>query len=171
MILERIVKQTVEAIQFDGSNLKEVYDFICEHRGNANDLTFEELQKNCRPEEIPLDVSSDLEVYSLEKAFDEKWSEEFEAWKDYSEDHPYEKMEDHPEVFPVEAYNDWRKIRLYRQDWRKGELYHIYLTDGGYCRLIGICKGDWFTDNGEPVEHRSDECFKSLYMDRGWKEA
>ena len=171
MTLERIVKQTVEVIQFDGANIKEVYDFICMHRGNANNITFEELLRNRRPEEIPLDVNTCLASYDMECNLKEKWSEVIEAWKDYRSDHPYEDMDDYEKGLPAEFVRDQRILSLYQQGWRPNELYHFYLTEGNFCRLIGICKGDWFTNDGEPVEHYSDGSFKSLYMDCGWKEA
>lgn len=170
MVFERIVRHTFEAIQFDGSNLREVYDFICKHHGNANDVTFEELQASCRPKEIPLNISSGIEYYDLEKKFNEKWKDVLDEWREYESMHTYTNMEDHPEMIPAECLEDRRIMRLYNQDWRRDELYHFYLTDGEFCRLIGICKGDWFTTYGNPVEHCCDEGFKCLCEDKGWKE-
>lgn len=165
---ERIVKHTFDAIQFDGSNLKEVYEFICEYGGNANDVTFEEFQNSCRPKEIPLNVSSGIEYYSLEEEWKEKWKKFLEEWRKYENMHTYAKIEDHPEIVPSECIEEYRILKLYSQDWRRDELYHFYLTVVERCRLIGICLGDWFTTYGDPVEHCSDESFKSLYKD--WNE-
>lgn len=169
MTFERVVRQTFDAIQFDGNNLKEVYDFICKYGGNANHVTFEALLKDCRPDEIPLDVSSGLEVYDMERAFKERWKETLNGWRDYRRDHPYETMEDYEKDLPVEFIRARRTLNLYQQDWRRGELYHFYLNDGDYCRLIGICKGDWFTTDGNPIKHCSEGYFKSRCADEGWK--
>ena len=169
MIFERVVRQTFDAIQFDGSNLKEVYDFICANHGNANHVTFDELLENHRPDEIPLDVSSGLESYDMERNLKEKWSEEIKAWKDYRSEHPYGDVDDYERDLPAEFVRDQRILNLYQQDWRPNELYHFYLTDGDYCRLIGICKGDWFTTDGNPIKHCSEGYFKTCCEDEGWK--
>lgn len=173
MTFERIVKQTFEAIQFDGTNLKEVYDFICEHDGNANEVSFEELMNDCsRPKEIPLDVSSSIEAYSMEKNFKEKWKDKIKEWKDYKDDHPYEDMKNHLEIVPEEFLNERRLLTLYEQDWRKGELYHFYISDGDmYCRMVGISKGDWFTTTGNKIDNFSESSFSSYLEDGSWKEA
>lgn len=170
MTFERIVRHTFDAIQFNGNNLKEVYEFICENGGNANDVTFEEFQASCRPKEIPLDVSSSIEYYTLEKEWKEKWKDVLDEWRKFEDMHTYVNMEDHPEIVPPECIKERNLVRLYSQDWRRDELYHFYLTDGEFCRLVGICVGDWFTTYGDPVEHCSDEGFKSLCEDRGWKQ-
>ena len=162
MTFERIVRHTFDAIQFNGNNLKEVYEFICENGGNANDVTFEEFQASCRPKEIPLDVSSSIESYYLEKNFKEKWKDELEAWRKNF-------WEDESKFLPPECIEERRILKLYQQDWRRNELYHFYLNNGDYCRLIGICKGDWFTTYGNPVEHYRDKGFKSFCEDKGYK--
>lgn len=169
MTFERVVRQTFDAIQFDGSNLKEVYDFICANHGNANHVTFDELLENHRPDEIPLDVNSGLEAYDMERNFKERWRETLNGWRDYQRDHPYKSLDDYEKDLPVDFIRDRRLVRLYRQDWRENELYHFYLTSGEFCKLIGICKGDWFTTDGGPIKHCSEGYFKSLCEDDGWK--
>ena len=66
MQLTRVIKQEVDCIQYDGTNIKEVYDFINEHHGNANEITFEDfIKNNKRPDDCPIDKNCSKEEYSF----------------------------------------------------------------------------------------------------------
>ena len=61
--MSRVIKQERDCIQYTGDNLREVYDFINEHNANANEVTFEELLADKRPESIPMDKYGSIPIY------------------------------------------------------------------------------------------------------------
>lgn len=161
MTFELVIRNTFEAIQFDGNNLREIYDFICKYHGNADEISFEELQeKHCRPNEIPLDIDSTLNLREMEDEFEEKWKDELRVWREicckYICTVP-------AKYLPPECIDNKRMLELYRQGWKTGEMYHFFLKrKEGYSELIGICKGDWFTNQGNWIKHYSEHAFESL---------
>lgn len=54
MVMTRVIQQVKCCIQYNGLNIKEVFNFIDEHHGNANEITFEEFVKECRRPEDPV---------------------------------------------------------------------------------------------------------------------
>lgn len=165
-IFRRVVIQEFSAIQYDGTNLKEVYDFFCKHHANANDRTFEELQEepyNKRPSQIPLDIEGGPFV-------DKMWAD----WKARNKTalealHASHSTNDAAFLTP-EAIEERKLIHSLDWDWRKGEEYHFYVsTPGDRCRMIGVCKGDWFYMRGGYVEVDSGAAFKTYLEDNGYK--
>lgn len=160
MVYEKQIIKQIDTIQFDGSNIKEVFDFICKYKGNANDIKFEELEK--RPDIIPLDVDSSSLYYKLNKELSLKYQDQIEKYKLAS---IYANEED---FFPKEFFKERETLRLYEQDWRRNELYHIYLDSGNdRCHLEGIHKGDWFVYDNR-VERYSNESFNRFIKENGW---
>lgn len=165
MKFTRVIQQTINAVQYDGTNMKEVYDFICSYRGNANGVLFEDLNK--RPSHIPLDVDSQTLYTSKFGAWKEKYKDAIEKYKQARR---YSDAEE-SDFFTKEALDERNYIDTLTGDWRKNEEYHFHLSTGdGYCRLIGICKGDWFvfSSNMDHIEHMSEGRFFSCIEDGGY---
>lgn len=164
----KIVKHTFDAIQYNGSNIKEVYDFINDNHGNANEISYEEFIEKCkRPEVIPLDTDGSTLCKNLMTDWQNKNKEAIEA---YQKDRSYYVTDS--DYFSKEALKERDYIKSLDNDWRKGEDYHIYLSnmDDNFCRLTGISKGDWFITNGPTVSAYSDLDFKN-FIGSGWAEA
>lgn len=164
-VYKKTIELTINAIQFDGTNIKDVFQFICDYRANANDVKFENLAK--RPEEIPLDIDSLPVFQERYNAWREKYKNEYEGWQ--SSYGNYELSD----FFTEEALKELDDINKYRPDWHAGELYQIYLATGdGYCRLVGISKNDWFVydDRLGKVCHFSNDGFTNHIECNGWQE-
>lgn len=168
MKFERVVKQSIDAIQYDGTNIKEVYNFFCKYRANANDTSFEDFTSEPygkRPSEIPLDVDGSRLVSEKFDAWKEKYAKEVKLYKEsysYSEE----------DFFTQEALKERAEIRRLDHDWQKDEEYHFYISTGDeYCRMIGISKGDWFVYDPRRglVDSHSEGGFESLINDGGWQ--
>lgn len=170
MVFERIIRQQLEAIQFDGTNLKEVYEFICEHNSNSNKVTYKQLLELLkRPEEIPINTNTDIEYYNMEGSWKEKWFKELKLFKDARMIHG---EVDEKDYLPEACLKERDLLRLYQQSWRPGELYHIYIpskNNSEFCRMVGISVGDWFVVQDSFVEHESDDSFQSLIENYGWQ--
>ena len=161
MTFTRTIKQTFEAVQYDGTNIKEVFDFICKYHGNANGVSFEELTtEGKRPEDISLDEDGMSKYDTLMN----RW--ETSHLKGYL-------FRGEEACLTKEEREEWLNLQNIRlQDWRIGEEYHIYITKRNkHCRLIGIKKGDWFVygiESDYVIDNYSKETFTNMCTDEGW---
>lgn len=164
---ERVITHSMAAIQFTGSNIKEVLEFLTKFHGNANDVTYDQMIHECkRPEYIPLEMNSNDEYRRQMTLWEDAHKEELEMFQrtlGYREE----------EFFSAAAMEELKKIRKFNSDWRQGEMYHFMLSlqEYGHCRLIGIKNGDWFTyepEDGVP-EHHSESGFQRYIEDFKWE--
>ncbi len=164
---ERVIKQTFDAIQYDGTNIGEILEYINYNHGNANDTSLEELTAEPygkRPSEIPLDIDGSLYCKEKMEAWKAKYAKELAAYKA-----SYSSNEE--DFFTREAIEERCSIRKLDNDWQKGEEYHFYVSTGnGYCRMIGIRKNDWIYTKRGLIEIECDDGFKYTLGDGGYRE-
>lgn len=149
----RTIIYTMKAIQFDGDNIEEVFDFFSEMENSHSSISLKS-----RPDFIPLEINSSKVYTEKMNAWKEKNKEAYRNWQRHIG------FKDLAEYATPKAKKELEEIRKWYNDWEAGELYQIEIENNHFCDLFGIKKNDWvvYEDKTEEVRIVNEKKFLTI---------